>query len=53
MPPQEPLPGQAFCSIARNVSSGMRPALYSPTASNTDTMVRSSPAWRPGLMVPP
>ena len=53
MPPQEPAPGQACCSIARKVSSGIRPAAYCPTASNTETIVRSSPSWWPGLMVPP
>ena len=53
IPPQLPWPGQAWRSIAWNVSSGMRPAAYSPTASNTDTMVRSWPSWWPGLIVPP
>ncbi len=53
MPPHEPEPGQAFCSMALKSSSDRRPAVNSPTASNAETMVRSLPLWCPGLIVPP
>ena len=55
MPPQEPAPGQALHSTRRTCSSSMVPATRWPTASNTETTVRSSslPGTRPGLMVPP
>ena len=43
MPPHEPLPGMARRSIWQKSSSFMRPALNSPTASNTLTMFRSLP----------
>ncbi|CFO09594.1 Uncharacterised protein [Bordetella pertussis] len=33
----------AHCSMALKSVSSMRPMVYSPTASNTDTMVRSLP----------
>ena len=41
MPPHEPADGQAFSSIAEKSSRDSRPAVNSPTASNTDTIVRS------------
>ena len=53
IPPHEPAPGHARRSTSRSSPASMRPALNSPTASNTLTMVRSRPAWRPGLIVPP
>ena len=53
MPPQEPEPGIAFCSIALKSSLLMRPIVNSPTASNTETILRSRPLCEPGLMVPP
>ena len=53
IPPQEPVPGTALRSIPSKSSSLMRPAEYSPTASNAETMVRSCPFQRPGLIVPP
>ncbi|CUK05632.1 Uncharacterised protein [Achromobacter sp. 2789STDY5608615] len=43
MPPQEPEPGMAHFSICLKSASSMRPMVYSPTASNTETMVRSLP----------
>ncbi|MNV42881.1 hypothetical protein D3C71_1345790 [compost metagenome] len=43
MPPQEPEPGMAHFSICLKSASGMRPIVYSPTASKTETMVRSLP----------
>ena len=43
MPPHEPLPGIARRSIWQKSSSFMRPAVNSPTASNTLTMLRSRP----------
>ena len=53
IPPQEPAPGQAFRSTSSSSAASIFPAACSPTASNTLTMVRSRPAWCPGLMVPP
>src|SRR5262245_3045625 len=53
MPPQAPTDGQAFFSMPMKSSSLILPALYEPTASNADTMVRSTPFHLPGLMVPP
>jgi len=53
IPPQEPAPGHARRSTSRSSAASMRPAAYSPTASNTLTTVRSRPAWCPGLIVPP
>ena len=53
MPPQDPLPGMALRSMASSSASSMRPAACSPTASNTLTMFKSRPLWRPGNMVPP
>ena len=43
MPPQEPEPGIAHFSICLKSSWSMRPMVNSPTASNTETMVRSLP----------
>jgi hypothetical protein len=53
MPPQEPVPGIAFCSISLSSASLILPAAFWPTASNTLTMLRSSPFHLPGRMVPP
>ena len=53
MPPQAPTDGQAFFSMPRKSSSLILPALKAPTASNAETMVRSTPFHLPGLMVPP
>ena len=53
MPPHEPAPGQARRSTSRSSAASILPALYSPTASNTLTTVRSRPPYRPGLIVPP
>ncbi len=53
IPPQDPVPGIACRSMAMRSSSLMRPALYSPTASNTLTMLRSRSPRRPGRIVPP
>ena len=53
MPPHEPAPGHARRSTSSSSAASIRPAEYSPTASNTLTTVRSRPAWRPGLIVPP
>ena len=53
MPPQEPVPGMACCSISRRSSSLILPAAFWPTASNTLTMFRSWPFQWPGRMVPP
>ena len=47
IPPQEPVPGIALRSTANRSSSEMRPALCSPTASNTLTIFRSSPSSFP------
>src|SRR5665647_2765983 len=43
MPPHEPGPGMARRSISSRSSSLRRPAAFSPTASNTLTMLRSLP----------
>jgi hypothetical protein len=43
MPPHEPDPGIAHCSIWSKSSAFIRPVVYSPTASNTLTIVRSLP----------
>src|SRR6266850_4455235 len=51
MPPQAPTLGQAFLSMPAKSSSLNLPAVYDPTASNADTMVRSLPFHFPGLMV--
>ena len=53
MPPQEPTPGQEWRSTSSSSASSIRPALYSPTASNALTTVRFLPSRWPGLMVPP
>ena len=54
MPAQEPIVGQALCSIRDSSSAVSLPAAWEPTASNTLTMSRASPwAPRPGRMVPP
>ena len=53
IPPQAPAPGQAVFSISMSSSRGSLPATCWPRASKTLTMVRSRPAWCPGLMVPP
>ena len=53
MPPHEPAPGQALRSTSRSSAASIFPAACSPTASKTLTMVRSRPAWWPGLIVPP
>src|SRR5207253_3837569 len=53
IPPHDPAPGHARRSTSRSSAASMRPAEYSPTASNTLTTVRSRPAWCPGLIVPP
>ncbi len=53
MPPQEPVPGMACCSISLSRWSLILPAAFSPTASNTLTMFRSHPSRQPGSMVPP
>ncbi len=53
MPPHEPVVGQAFRSIPSKSSSLIVPAMKAPTASKAETMERSSPFQRPGLMVPP
>ena len=52
MPPQAPTDGQAFFSKPTKSASFILPAAKEPTASNTDTMVRSWPFQLPGLMVP-
>ena len=52
MPPQAPTDGQAFFSMPTKSSSDILPAVNAPTASKADTMVRSCPFQRPGLMVP-
>ncbi len=44
MPPHEPAVGHAFSSIASKSGRDSRPAANSPTASNTDTTVRSRPS---------
>ena len=43
MPPHEPVPGIARISISRRSASLNLPAEFSPTASNTLTMLRSLP----------
>src|SRR2546422_4349460 len=48
IPPHDPAPGQARRSTSSSSAASMRPAEYSPTASNTLTTVRSRPAWCPG-----
>jgi len=53
MPPQEPVPGMACCSMSFSSRSLILPAAFSPTASNTLTMLRSQPCRQPGSMVPP
>src|SRR6266480_6967707 len=53
IPPHDPAPGHARRSTSRSSAASMRPAEYSPTASNTLTTVRSRPAWCPGVVVPP
>ena len=53
IPPHEPAPGQARRSTASSVSTPMRPAVYSPTASNALTTVRSRPSSSPAFIVPP
>src|SRR5690606_27259214 len=57
MPEQEPHPGHPMVSSSFSCSSSMRPALYAPTPSNTDTrsMARSWPfmEMRPAAMGPP
>src|SRR6059036_1973995 len=53
IPPHDPAPGHARRSTSSSSAASMRPAEYSPTASNTLTTVRSRPAWCPGLIVPP
>ena len=53
IPPQEPLPGQAWRSTSSSSRSSIRPALNWPTASKALTTVRSRPCRCPGLMVPP
>ena len=53
MPPHAPTPGSAFLSMHSKSSFDMVPELNAPTDSNTDTICRSLPLWRPGLMVPP
>src|SRR5262245_12625726 len=52
MPPHAPTDGQAFFSMPMKSSSFILPAVYAPTASKADTMVRSCPFHLPGLMVP-
>ena len=47
-PPHAPAPGHAALSIAYSSSSPILPARYAPTASNTDTIVRSWPLYVPG-----
>jgi|GEM_PF-3130968 len=53
MPPHEPVPGMACCSISLSSSSLILPAAFWPTASKTLTMFRSWPRHLPGRMVPP
>ena len=53
MPPQEPVPGMACCSMSLRSWSLILPAAFWPTASNTLTMFRSCPFHLPGRMVPP
>ena len=53
MPPHEPVPGMARRSISPRSCSLIVPAVKRPTASNTLTMLRSWPWYRPGRMVPP
>ena len=53
MPPHDPDPGIAFCSIALKSSWLIRPMVNSPTASNTETIFKSRPLCEPGLIVPP
>jgi hypothetical protein len=53
MPPHEPVPGMARFSISFKSKSLKLPAEFWPTASNTLTMFKSLPWYRPGKMVPP
>ena len=53
IPPQEPAPGQQLRSTSWSSLSLIFFALYSPTASNALTTVRSFPRRCPGLLVPP
>ena len=48
-PPQAPAPGQAALSMSYSSSRLIFPARYAPTASNTDTTVRSPALVRPGI----
>ena len=43
MPPHDPVPGMARFSISLKSFSDMRPIVNSPTASKTETMLRSLP----------
>src|ERR1044071_6884117 len=55
MPPQDPGPGMAHCSMACNSSSPIFRLACAPMASKTETMsnLRESPVMQPGRMVPP
>ena len=53
MPPHEPAPGQACCSISVSSATVMEPRATAPTASKTSWMLRSRPRRRPGMIVPP
>ena len=47
-PPHAPAPGHAALSMSYSSSRLILPARYAPTASNTDTTVRSRPLYVPG-----
>jgi hypothetical protein len=54
MPAQDPIVGQALCSMSDSSSAVNPPEAWAPTASNTLTMSSASPlAPRPGRIVPP
>ena len=55
MPEQLPQPGQAADSTALSCASSILPALYAPTASNTEfkSMSPLPPGMRPGIIGPP
>ena len=53
MPAQLPSVGQALRSMASSSSWEMAPVARAPTASNTDTMSRTSLLQLPGRIDPP
>jgi hypothetical protein len=52
-PPQAPAPGHATFSSSTSSASGIFPAEYLPTPSNTSTTVTSLSWKRPGMIEPP